>query len=79
MQSYFFPSRHWKDVKYSEETLTSELRKHMIEKVESQQRIKRLESDVKRLSDRKKEENVELERQVFAMSSSIQCKVLVLQ
>lgn len=42
----------------------------MAEKAESQQRIKRLENDVKLLTDREKEGNVELERQVFETYAS---------
>lgn len=42
--------------------MTTELRKLMSEKAESQQRIKRLENDVTLLTDREKEENMELER-----------------
>lgn len=49
-------------MKYSEENLTTELRKLLTEKAESQQRIKRLENDVKLLTDGEKKENMELER-----------------
>ncbi|XP_019132265.2 calcium-binding and coiled-coil domain-containing protein 1-like isoform X3 [Larimichthys crocea] len=51
-----------KDVKYNQESLTSELSKHLAEKEESQQRIKDLEEDIKVLNDRKKEGDVEVER-----------------
>ncbi|KAF3856483.1 hypothetical protein F7725_017206, partial [Dissostichus mawsoni] len=52
-----------KNVKYSQENLTSELSKLMVEKDESEQRIQELEEDIKVLNDREKEENSELERQ----------------
>lgn len=52
-------------MKYSQENLTSELSKLMAENAESQQRIKDLEEEIKGLNDREKEENGELERQVF--------------
>ncbi|KAG7218457.1 hypothetical protein INR49_020364 [Caranx melampygus] len=52
-----------KDVKYSQESLTCELSKLMAEKVQSEQRIKDLEDDVKVLTDRETEGNTELERQ----------------
>ncbi|XP_030584930.1 calcium-binding and coiled-coil domain-containing protein 1-like isoform X1 [Archocentrus centrarchus] len=51
-----------KDVKYSHETLTSELSKLVAEKAESEQRFKELEEDVKVLAEREKEQNNELER-----------------
>ncbi|XP_034724526.1 calcium-binding and coiled-coil domain-containing protein 1b isoform X1 [Etheostoma cragini] len=51
-----------KNVKYSQENLTSELSKLMAENTESQQRIKDLEEEIKGLNDREKEENGELER-----------------
>ncbi|XP_031177561.1 calcium-binding and coiled-coil domain-containing protein 1-like isoform X2 [Sander lucioperca] len=51
-----------KNVKYSQENLTSELSKLMAENAESQQRIKDLEEEIKGLNDREKEENGELER-----------------
>ncbi|XP_040889904.1 calcium-binding and coiled-coil domain-containing protein 1-like [Toxotes jaculatrix] len=51
-----------KDVKYSQESLTSELSKLMADKAESQQQIRDLEDDVKVLTDREKEGNTELER-----------------
>lgn len=51
-------------MKYNQESLTSELSKHLAEKEESQQRIKDLEEDIKVLNDRKKEGDVEVERQV---------------
>ncbi|GAA6215695.1 calcium-binding and coiled-coil domain-containing protein 1-like [Lates japonicus] len=51
-----------KDVKYSQENLTFELSKLMADKAESQQQIKDLEDDIKVLTDREKEGNMELER-----------------
>ncbi|XP_045931260.1 calcium-binding and coiled-coil domain-containing protein 1-like [Micropterus dolomieu] len=63
-----------KNVKYSQENLTSELSKLMAEKAESQQRIKDLEEDIKVLNDREKEGNMELERlkeRVKKMSSQM--------
>ncbi|XP_026202655.1 calcium-binding and coiled-coil domain-containing protein 1b isoform X2 [Anabas testudineus] len=63
-----------KDVKYSQESLSSELRNLMAEKAESQQRIKRLENDVKLLTDREKEGNLDLDRlkeRVKKMSSQM--------
>ncbi|XP_039971920.1 calcium-binding and coiled-coil domain-containing protein 1-like [Xiphias gladius] len=62
------------NVKYSQETLTSEWCKLKADKAESQQRIKDLEDDVKVLSDREKDGNVELERlkeRVKKMSSQM--------
>ncbi|XP_029991111.1 calcium-binding and coiled-coil domain-containing protein 1-like [Sphaeramia orbicularis] len=53
--------RH-KDVKYSEESLTCELTKILAEKTESHQQIKDLEEDIKVLTEREKERNMELER-----------------
>lgn len=61
MTNDFFPP---KDVTYSQENLTSELSKLLAEKAESQQKIKDLEDDIKVLTDREKEGNAELERQV---------------
>ncbi|KAI4826421.1 hypothetical protein KUCAC02_029869 [Chaenocephalus aceratus] len=63
-----------KNVKYSQENLTSELSKLMVEKDESEQRIQELEEDIKVLNDREKEENSELERlkeRVKKMSSQM--------
>ncbi|XP_071349889.1 calcium-binding and coiled-coil domain-containing protein 1b isoform X1 [Trachinotus anak] len=63
-----------KDVKYSQENLTSELSKLMADKAQSEQRIKDLEDDVKVLTDREKEGNMELERlkeRVKKMSSQM--------
>ena len=57
-------------MKYSQENLTSELSKLMAENAESQQRIKDLEEEIKGLNDREKEENGELERQVFETYAS---------
>ncbi|XP_042355983.1 calcium-binding and coiled-coil domain-containing protein 1-like isoform X2 [Plectropomus leopardus] len=51
-----------KNVKYSQENLTSELTKLLAEKAESQQRIKELEEDIKVLNDMEREENGDLER-----------------
>ncbi|KAL7407589.1 hypothetical protein ABVT39_010589 [Epinephelus coioides] len=51
-----------KNVKYSQENLTSELSKLMAEKAECQQRNKELEEDLKALKEREKEENGDLER-----------------
>lgn len=58
-------------MKYSQENLTSELSKLMAEKAESQQRIKDLEEDIKILTDREKEENGDLERQVLEIYLSL--------
>ncbi|XP_034085341.1 calcium-binding and coiled-coil domain-containing protein 1b [Gymnodraco acuticeps] len=63
-----------KNVKYSQENLTSELSKLMVEKDESEQRIQELEEDIKVLNDRETEENSELERlkeRVKKMSSQM--------
>ncbi|XP_023279166.1 calcium-binding and coiled-coil domain-containing protein 1-like isoform X1 [Seriola lalandi dorsalis] len=63
-----------KDVKYSQENLTSELSKLMADKAQSEQRIKDLEDDVTVLTDREKEGNMELERlkeRVKKMSSQM--------
>lgn len=57
-------------MKYSQENLTFELSKLMADKAESQQRIKDLEDDIKVLTDREKEGNMELERQVFKTHAS---------
>ncbi|KAM4613789.1 calcium-binding and coiled-coil domain-containing protein 1b [Polymixia lowei] len=51
-----------KDVKYTQESLSSELSNLLTEKVESHQQIKELEDDIKVLTERGKETNTELER-----------------
>uniref|UniRef100_UPI003AACEE7C calcium-binding and coiled-coil domain-containing protein 1-like n=1 Tax=Centroberyx gerrardi TaxID=166262 RepID=UPI003AACEE7C len=51
-----------KDVKYSQESLSSELSNLLAEKAESRQRIKDLEDDIKVLTARGNEANTELER-----------------
>lgn len=53
-----------KDVKYSQESLSCELSKLTAEKLQSEQRVKDLEDDVKVLTDRETEGSMELERQV---------------
>ncbi|XP_059185792.1 calcium-binding and coiled-coil domain-containing protein 1-like [Centropristis striata] len=63
-----------KNVKYSQENLTSELNNIMAEKADNEQRIKDLEEDIKLLNEREKEENGELERlkeRVKKMSSQM--------
>ncbi|XP_067360399.1 calcium-binding and coiled-coil domain-containing protein 1b isoform X1 [Channa argus] len=50
------------DVKYSQEHMTSELGKLLTDKAENQQQIKGLENDIKLLTDREKERNMDLER-----------------
>ncbi|XP_037535540.1 calcium-binding and coiled-coil domain-containing protein 1 [Nematolebias whitei] len=62
------------DVKYSEETLNSELSKLLAEKDENQCRVKDLEEDIKALTDRETEASKELERlkeRVKKMSSQM--------
>ncbi|XP_056130086.1 calcium-binding and coiled-coil domain-containing protein 1b [Lampris incognitus] len=51
-----------KDVKYSQESLSSELSNLLAEKSSSQQRIKELEEDVRVLTNREEETTYELER-----------------
>ncbi|XP_029006596.1 calcium-binding and coiled-coil domain-containing protein 1b isoform X2 [Betta splendens] len=51
-----------KDVKYSQESLTSEVAKLAAEKSESQQRIQLLEEEVKLVTEREKEGALEVER-----------------
>lgn len=65
MYSLFSPC-NWKDAKYSQESLASELSKLATEKAEREQRIKDLEEDVEILAEREKEQNRELERQALA-------------
>ncbi|XP_041815154.1 calcium-binding and coiled-coil domain-containing protein 1-like [Chelmon rostratus] len=63
-----------KDVKNSQENLTSELSNLLTEKAESQQRIQDLEENIKVRNDREKEGNMELERlkeRVKKMSSQM--------
>lgn len=62
-------------MKYSQESLTSELSKHLAEKAESQQRIEDLEEDIKVLNERKKEGNMELERQVCGSYGSLNIRL----
>lgn len=65
-------------MKYSHESLTSELNKLMATRAESQQRIKDLEEYIKALNDREKEGNMELERQVFEKFADLNINLIFL-